>query len=124
MALNTPFFRYVSPKTADILTRNHVKYFVEYIMPRSKDIIAELPVVSAFIKSKLNSGMTKEQVKEEMSKHKDLTGSINKVIVFENKSTNKDSHNYSRKLKSWLTNGGKAAPKTNYKRKTRKLSKK
>lgn len=102
-----PFFRYVSPKTADIFIRNHVKYFVEYIMPRSKDITGEIPVVSAYIKYKLESGMTKEQIKEELSKSKDLTGLINKVIVFENKSNNKSPNNYSRKVKNLLINSNK-----------------
>lgn len=107
MTSNTPFFRFISPKTSGLFIRNHIDYFVNYIMPRSKDITGEIPVVSAYIKYKLESGMTKEQIKEELSKSKDLTGLINKVIVFENKSNNKSLHNYSRKVKNLLINSNK-----------------
>lgn len=89
MSSNTPFYR--TPTTSSTLIKNIISYFVEYIIPRSKDITGELPVISNYIKYKLEYGMTEEQIKEELAKSKDLTDTIKKVIVFKNKSINNSS---------------------------------
>jgi hypothetical protein len=93
MASNTPFYRYVSPSTASTLTKAHLDYFVNYIIPRTekKNLIGETPVISAYVSNKLKDGKTQEEIKSKLTEHKDLPGKLKKVVVFENKSTDSSS---------------------------------
>lgn len=123
MASNTPFFRYISPSSATSLSNTHLDYFVNYIIPRTekKNLIGETPVISAYVSNKLKDGITQEEIKSKLLEHKELTGKLKKVVVFENKSNNNSKNNYTHRVKKMLTNGGYIRNKD--KRKTRKLSK-
>jgi hypothetical protein len=125
MASPTPFFRYVSPEAVKFFVNSHYDYFLDYILPRTekKNLIGEIPLIGAYISGKLKQGITEEEIRSKLTEQKDLPGRINKVVIFENKSSNSNSKkNYTQKIREMFekTNGGKRSSK----RKTLKKSSK